>query len=431
MPRPLLALLLALTLAVAAVAQTPQTPQAPSADLAPRYQAWLDEVTLLISPKERAAFLGLQKDYQRDAFIRRFWDVRDPFPQTPANEFRERWERNAEAARKRLSNLADDRARVEAGGHTQLSLDNCPLDCMPLDARARLVLLNGEPREVFPVRCDVLLPVEIWTFPGTDRIHGDFTVVFVARGSSYRLWSPNEGIQELLSLDLRARVQEPSRALAAIAELCPRGEDASARIAEAIDWGQAESRLHLIPHPGEEWLSTFASYSTDVPEGAAPFPARLDLTFPGRFGSRTVVQGLVSVPREAVRPEKLEGSPEAFYSFLVDGEVLYKGELFEHFRYRFTLPQSALPQREVAGQEIPVVFQRYLRPGSYSLIVKIEDTSEKRFFREQRELEVPAVDAAPVTAATTTAAAAPSAASPAPSPQAALAEANAQMNAGL
>jgi Ca-activated chloride channel family protein len=404
MPRPLLALLLALTLAVAAIAQTPQTPPAPPADLAPRYQAWLDEVTLLISPKERAAFLGLQKDYQRDAFIRRFWDVRDPFPQTPANEFRERWERNAEAARKRLSNLADD--------------------------RARLVLLNGEPREVFPVRCDVLLPVEIWTFPGTDRIHGDFTVIFVARGSSYRLWSPNEGIQELLSLDLRARVQEPSRALAAIAELCPRGEDASARIAEAIDWGQAESRLHLIPHPGEEWLSTFASYSTDVPEGAAPFPARLDLTFPGRFGSRTVVQGLVSVPREAVRPEKLEGSPEAFYSFLVDGEVLYKGELFEHFRYRFTLPQSALPQREVAGQEIPVVFQRYLRPGSYSLIVKIEDTSEKRFFREQRELEVPAVDAAPVAAATTTAAAAPSAASPAPSPQAALAEANAAIGSG-
>ena len=60
----------------------------------------------------------------------------------------------------------------------------------------------------------------------------------------------------------------------------------------------------MIPHPGEEWLSTFASYSTDVPEGAAAFPARLDLSFPGRFGSRTVVQGVVSVPRDAVRGKR-------------------------------------------------------------------------------------------------------------------------------
>ena len=65
-----------------------------------------------------------------------------------------------------------------------------------------------------------------------------------------------------------------------------------------------------------------------------------------------------------VKPERIEGSSSASYSFLVDGEILYKGELFEHFRYRFTLPEG-----EVATEKIPVVFQRYLRPGSYTLVL--------------------------------------------------------------
>jgi Ca-activated chloride channel homolog len=397
--------LLALALSFPALAAPPPETPVP-ADLAPRYQAWLEEVAPLISARERTAFLGLQKDYQRDAFIRRFWDVRDPFPQTPVNELRVSWEQRAEIARQRYGNLRDD--------------------------RARLILFNGEPREVLQSHCDVLLPLEMWTFSGAEPIRGTFTVVFVSKGGSpkgpFRLWSPRDGLDTLFSFGRPEQIpaNNPQRQLAAVAELCPRGDDIAARLTEALDWPQAEESAHLIPHPGEEWLSTFASYSTDVPEGAASFPASLALSFPGRYGSRTVVQGLVSVPRDAVRPEKLAGAPEAYYSFLVDGEVLLKGELFEHFRYRFTLPES-----EATTSEIPVVFQRNLRPGSYSLILKIEDTAGKRYFREQREIEVPAVDAAPVAVAAAPApAAAPASPAPAPAVQGALAEANAALGSG-
>jgi VWFA-related protein len=407
--RLLLALTLILSIPAFAAAPPPETPI--PADLAPRYQAWLEEVAPLISAKEKTAFLGLQKDYQRDAFIRRFWDVRDPFPQTPVNELRARWEQRAEMARQRFGNLKDDRARV--------------------------VLFSGEPKEVLQSHCDVLLPLELWTFSGTEPIRGTFTVAFVSKGGSpkgpFRLWSPRDGLEALFSLGGAASggptrmPQDPQRALAAVAQLCPRGDDIASRLAEALDWRQAEEAAHLIPHPGEEWLSTFASYSTDVPEGAAAFPAKLALSFPGRYGSRTVVQGLVSVPRDAVRPEKLAGAPEGYYSFLVDGEVLLRDELFEHFRYRFTLPES-----EATTTEIPVVFQRNLRPGSYSLILKIEDTAGKRYFREQRELEVPAVDAAPPVAVATAPPPAQPAAAPssAPAVQGALAEANAALGSG-
>jgi Ca-activated chloride channel family protein len=398
--------LLVLCLAIPAAAAPPAPPKpqevAMPEGLAPRYLAWLDEVALLINPQEKAAFAGLQKDYQRDAFIRRFWDVRDPFPQTPVNELRVRWEERAAIARERFGNLSDD--------------------------RAHMILFNGEPKEVLRSSCNVLLPVELWSFSETEPIHGTFTLAFVSKGGSpqgpYRLWSLADGIETILSLDLRARIQDPERGLAAIAELCPRGEDLAARLGEALDWHRVETTAHLVPHPSDEWLSTFASYSTDVPEGAATFPARLDVSFPARFGSRTVVQGLVSVPRAGAVPEKLAGAPEAFYSFLVDGEVLLKDELFEHFRYRFTLPVS-----EATTQEIPVVFQRNLRPGSYGLILKIEDTAGKSYFREQREIEVPTVDSAtpPVAVAATAPGSAPRSTV---ATQGALAEANAALTSG-
>jgi Ca-activated chloride channel homolog len=391
--RSLSAVLLVLLSISFAWAQEP--PPAASADLAARYASWLDEVALLMSPKERAAFLALGKDYQRDAFMRRFWQVRDPFPQTPRNEFQERWETRAQMAREKLGNLTDD--------------------------RARMMLFNGEPTEVLVARCDVLLPVELWSYPGTERIRGDFTLAFVSRGGSpkgpFRLWSPTEGIESLLSLDLKTRIQDQGRGFAAIAELCPRGEDIAARLGESLDWDWVETAVKMVPKVGEEWLSTFSSFSTDVPEGAQSFPAQVDFTFPSRFGSRMVVQGLVSVQKEAVKPERIEGASTASYAFVVDGEVLYKGELFEHFRYRFAMPEAM-----VDSDRIPIVFQRYLRPGSYSLIMKIENTAGKSFFREQRELEVPS-EVTPPPAPVATAAPAPAISDSAP--QAALAEANA------
>src|SRR5262249_44379960 len=116
------------------------------------------------------------------------------------------------------------------------------------------------------------------------------------------------------------------------------------------------------------------------------------------------------------------------YDFVIDGEVLRKDELFEHFRYRFTLPVQSVEAQLQEGR-IPLVFQRYLRPGPYTLIVKVEDVGGKRYFRDERELEVPAAAAAlpaPATVATTTPAPlAPGTAAPDP-----LAEANASLRSG-
>ncbi|HEY6322231.1 MAG TPA: VWA domain-containing protein [Thermoanaerobaculia bacterium] len=357
-------------LAGGAASAAPAEPAAAATDLAPKYRAWLDEVAALISERERQVFLSLTRDYQRDDFIQRFWDVRDPYPETPRNELRDAWEERLKLAQERFGNVVED--------------------------RARMLLIHGEPAHVFHSRClEVVQPLEIWAYDRTPHVRRGFTLVFVQDGRATRgrsrLWAPSEGADALLTLQGRAR--NPAQPdLSALAD-CPDGDEIAGYLSQAIDEAQLEARGQVVPKPGDEWLSSFAAASTDLPPGAQPLPAELELSFPGRAGSRTVVQGLLRVPRDAASPQRLQD--QSFYSFMVDGEVLRKDQLFEHFRYRFSLPeaQATRPAAGGASAEIPLVFQRYLRPGAYTLMLKLEDIGGKRYFRAERELEVPAITA--------------------------------------
>ncbi len=54
------------------------------------YEKWLDEdVRWIITPQQRAEFVKLTTDAQRDKFIESFWEHRDPTPGTAKNEFKE------------------------------------------------------------------------------------------------------------------------------------------------------------------------------------------------------------------------------------------------------------------------------------------------------------------------------------------------------
>lgn len=343
-------------LPAAAAAAEPEVPEGVVLD--PASRNFLEEVAILMTAKEREAFLSLQKEYQRKAFIRRFWQVRDPFPETPGNELELRWEDRVQVAREKYRSLEED--------------------------RARMLLVFGEAEKVMKSRCSAVLPLELWYYSGTERIKGAFVVAFYQPQGSvngpYRLWYPSEGVSVLLPPDRRLR---GAGSLEEIADDCADGHDVVSYLGGAMDWGLAEKRV--IPHPGDEWLSAFLQRSTDLPQGAVQLPGRLDFTFPSRIGSRTVVQGLVTLAGGDALPETVGG--QTFYTFQVDGEVLYRDNLFENFRYRFSVPASQL-----AGGEIPLVFQRQLRPGAYTLIVRVENTGTGRYFRDQREIEVPAVE---------------------------------------
>jgi Ca-activated chloride channel homolog len=328
-----------------------------------KYRDWLAEVDVLITADEKSAFLSLDKDYQRDAFIKRFWEVRDPYKGTARNELLDRWGPRVEEAKARYGNLVDDRARI--------------------------LLLNGDPAVTFVSDCStVLWPLEVWFYAGSDRLGEEFLVIFYRKwgAGAFRVWNPLEGVDALF---IEPGIGRGGHSLSEISDGCRNGD----KLAGAISWVASrnmeytmiQQRFESKPAgPAGEWVSSFGSYSTDLPADAAPLKAKLDFDFPGRHQNRTVLQGLVTVAAADAGLATL-GDHRSF-DFLINGEILQDGKLFDNFRYKFDFPGT-----ETA---LPILFQRYLRPGDYTIIVRLEDINSGRIFRAERKLTVPAVDKA-------------------------------------
>jgi Ca-activated chloride channel homolog len=342
----------------------PPSEEALFARLPQEFKDWLDRVSILITDEEKAYFLSLDEDFRRHAFIEEFWRVRDPDPQTAYNEARRKWE-----------------ARVDDALRAYGTLE---------DARARLLLTNGEPGR-FPLpngrvvaRCfDRQTQIEIWFYGGSERTAGPFIAVLYlperfSRGP-YHLWYGFEIIRAQRRFKLPTT--DPSEfcesdMLAGVERYIRQDSGYSARIEELIAPPKVNSR---------EWVATFASSTTEVPPGAATFDVELQLDFPGRNQNRTAVEGVVGVDPKSVATTDLAG--RTIHRFLLQGEVIRDDRLLESFRYRFEVP--------VTGQveaKIPLVFQRYLRPGEVELRLKLEDVLGQRYAQVRRLVDIPSAE---------------------------------------
>jgi len=330
---------------------------------------WLKEEDLLISKSDRKAFFAIAETYQRDEFIRKWWQARDPDPATPKNEFKEAWEARLDEVRSRFGNATEDRARA--------------------------FLLHGEPAEIHETTCQLFLwPIEIWVFRAGQALPQDFTVIFVQRagGGTFRMWRPEDGFGDLQALfksvDRPGIDTDQAYFFQSLEQKC-HGDDA--RLVEQAVYQVLRERsvnaLDLIERPpgprDTEWLATFRSTMTDLPKGAAGMAAKLELGFPEKDGGETLVQGILAVPKAAAKVAELAG--KGTYSFLLTGEVLRQGELLESFRYRFDVPAAGV------GEALPLAFERKLRPGRYEMVVKLDDVNGGGVFRERRAIEVPEV----------------------------------------
>jgi len=100
--------------------------------LSPLYRVWLTEdVLYIISKEERWAFLQLTSDADRDSFIDRFWQRRNPDPDSEENTFKEEHYRRMAYANKHFSREAvpgwkSDRGRIyiEWGQPDAIDLDS-------------------------------------------------------------------------------------------------------------------------------------------------------------------------------------------------------------------------------------------------------------------------------------------------------------------
>jgi GWxTD domain-containing protein len=127
-------------------------------ELDPKYREWLDAVAPLLSKEERKQFLALTEDYQRDGFIHRFWEARNPTPGTSFNAFKASWERRVLAVREEYGNLTEDRARIK--------------------------LLNGPPASIYKTNCDLAMCAALLSFSDSPVLRQPFTGDLAALGGA-------------------------------------------------------------------------------------------------------------------------------------------------------------------------------------------------------------------------------------------------------
>ena len=306
-----------------------------------KYQQWLLSVDLLITKPELEAFLELEQDYQREAFIDHFWRQRDRYKSTARNEFRTRWESRFQQAVNEFGSVDDDRVRI--------------------------FLMNGHPANRIPSNCSPLWPLEIWFYqphqpegPGMELL-----LIFYQRfgDGRYRIWDPVEGVAALTKFmgststatrvydEIRSSCTDSDTILGAINYLGRQGSfDFNSRLAQATE------RRHG-PESGE-WVATFNSFSTDLPDDAETFPARFEVLFPGRYQTRTVVQTSVFVDAAEIDVSELGGAES--YNFVLVGEILRDDKLFDNF----PLPVQHSSRGRPSSGELPLIFERKVRPGA-------------------------------------------------------------------
>ena len=321
------------------------------------HEEWLRQVAPLMSQEEYDYFVSIREAYRRDAFIREFWDVRDPDPLTRLNELEVRW---------------------------KYFINQSAMRFGPKDQRAVAYILNGEPggwflpdgREVS--RCySKSSSLEIWFYGLSEQIYRRIPIIFLKRGStaSWEAWYPGTS--------LRAAPRGGGLPTTEIRYLCADELMAytQAAIRSMSDYELALADALTPPRPPKEWLATFASNSTSVPVGGKVFDAQLDLQFVGRNQNRTAVQAVVGIAKDDAGVQFFD--ERSLHHFILVGDVVRDGSLFESFRYRFELDADD----EV--ETIPLVFTRYLRSGPAVVHLRVHDVFGAQYARITREVDVP------------------------------------------
>jgi GWxTD domain-containing protein len=150
-----------------------------------QYREWLDrDVAYLITRSEKAQFLALSSDAERDKFIDWFWAIRNPDPESSVNAYKEEHY-------KRLA-YVDDHFGIGK------RVPGWATD------RGRIYILLGPPKQTGNYQgFDRVRPMQIWFYEANIQgLPPFFSVLFYKRDSfgDYRTYSPYfDGPQELVT----------------------------------------------------------------------------------------------------------------------------------------------------------------------------------------------------------------------------------------
>jgi GWxTD domain-containing protein len=361
------------------------------AKLEKSYRQWLEQdVVYIITKEERDDFMKLPSDAARDKFIADFWEVRNPNPGSPNNEYKDEIYRRITFANARFG----PGSGVE-GWRTD---------------RGRTYITLGEPqqKEVFRNAAN-LYPLEIWFYGGsTPSLPRAFYVLFYQRdgGGDYRYYSPYLDGPDKLVTGVEA-INSPTTALHLILG--------------SVGSEVAKISLSLLPDEPVDLSDPRPSLQSDILlqkiRGLANLPENRAEILRRRMSRESVsahmiVQGrnleIVTLPVRdsrgltrldyAIRlhnPSDLALAVEdgGRYKYAVEVQIrVFSAENRLLFTQQKSVSDSIDKQRFDAIKDHAFGYQGTLPlpPGKFRLDIQVTDWNKKISFQTEREVTVPA-----------------------------------------
>ena len=326
-------------------------------DLPEHWRAWIeDEVYPLINKEQKKAFIALETEAQRKAFAERLWIL---------------WGRQTGFGSAFRTMYADRLAfaKNEFGDTFQ--------------DRARVLLIHGPPSLRMVSRCpEFFNPLEIWAWPYIEGLGESVIVVFYQSGGmgNFRMWYGNDGRRALRATMMSAETRGYSLGSSRFDTpryRCPDGDALMNMLNTAELWARDPSYLQAMTEfrptrvqgPKEESASNrFMEFSALVDKKAEPLTFTLSDESWGSRGGLVEMAFSVDVERENLGSTPV-GDVDVVQLDVV-GEISRQAQMVDRFRYVFSVPATE--------EGLGLRFERFIRPGDYTLRLKIEDVHSNR-----------------------------------------------------
>jgi GWxTD domain-containing protein len=336
------------------------------------YQEWLNEVSYIITPAERKAFLRLQTNEEREQFIEQFWARRNPDPGSGVNTFKEEYYRRIAYANEHYSSgipgWKTDRGRIYIMWGPPDEVDTHPAG----GPYQRPASEGGGQTSTFPF--------EDWTYhylPGIGEnvelefvdptMTGEYRLTTDPSAKDALLYVPGAGLTDLESMGLSSKVDRFTRS-----DGTHMGQAIGMEPSTMNEFNRLELYAKIFQPPPVKFKDLEAIVTSRIIRNQLPFQYRFDVL---KITDGTdLVPVTVEIPNKEMSFKEKEGVQTA--TLHVFGRVsTLGGRIAQTFEdtVRQQIPNSLL-QRELKGQS---VYQKAvpLRPGLYRLDLVVKDVN--------------------------------------------------------
>lgn len=356
--------------------------------LSPELQSWLEDVSPILTKTERSVFNKLQTNADRAKFVRFFWRMRDPYPDTTENEFQKEYEERVRYADQNFGHYSPKR-----GSQTD---------------RGFFYVVLGKPleRTQYTTQSQVW-PLELWFYKGDEQygLPSYFYLIFYQPEGigDFRLYSPTVEGPEKLVIQNMGSSQSATRSEAV-------------KAIKGVNAELSRASLSYLPSDTPAGAASFSSdaviaavrglpekkYSDTYARSYLNYKDYIETEYTDHYNQSSF---RVRVFREAgqtfvhwsIEPEKMNFSTQGstvYASFelvlrLEDGRGVTVFERTEEIPLRISPDQYRAHERQrFAFQDLLAVV-----PGDYRALFLLKNKTAKDFSSFETRLTVPPADA--------------------------------------